>query len=168
MTTVRPRTLLAVAAIVLAAGGVATAVATYGSPAPSGPTLVVNEAVITAYDLFPTSPANPDPHHVAEGVLDLAEFDDEHSKPEAPVRLTAACTNCLPGSEQQEQFEALVIEVHGHGGGKLYEGPLSDLDAEVVKAKKTVVKVWLADTGKPQPQGIVTEFSFTATSGSAQ
>lgn len=167
MSTVRSRTLLAVAALVIAAGGVAAAVATAGSSTPVGRSLIVQDAVIKAYDLFPTSSQNPDPHQVAKGVLDLEAFadddGDERSKPTVPVRLVAECTNCLPGSHQEQQFQDLIIEVTGHGGGKVYEGPLAALDAQLVNAKKTTLKVWLADSGKPQQQGVLTEFSLTAT-----
>jgi len=164
MQVVRSRTLLAVAAIVLAAGGVAagSAVATRGPSTSTGPELEVRDAVVRAVDLYPTSSDHPDPKQVATGVLHLDEFEDDKGKVDRPVRVVAEC-ECEPGSVEAQQFQDLVIEVHAHGGGKVYEGPLADLDAEILKAKKTTLKVWLADTGKPQAQGVVTEFSFIAT-----
>lgn len=164
MLVVRTRTLLAVAAIVLAAGGVAAggAVATRGRSTPSGPALEVRDAVIRAADLYPTSPANPDPKQVATGVVDLADLDGTTAAAK-PVRLVAEC-DCKAGTVEAQQFQDLVVEIHGDAG-RLYAGPLSALDTHVVNAKKTKVKVWLADTGKPQAQGVVTTFSFVATPG---
>jgi hypothetical protein len=142
----------------MVAGGVATAVAMPSPSAPAGPPLQVDQAVIRAENLMPTSSHNPDPKQVAVGVLPLSA--------ERPQHLVAECTNCAPGSPEAEQFDALVIEVRSPGspGGKVYRGPLDQLDA-VVKAennKDVTVRVWLADTGKPQPQGVTSEWSFTA------
>ena len=164
MPVVRSRTLTAVAAIVLAAGGVATAnaVAIRGPSTPVGPELEVRDAVVRAVDLYPTSSADPDPTQVATGVLQLDALAKAKGKAQGPVRVMAAC-ECQPGSVQAQQFEDLVIEVHADDGGKVYAGPLAELDARILNAEKTTVKVWLADTGKPQAQGVVTEFSFIAT-----
>lgn len=160
MQSVRPRTLLAVAAIVLAAGGVATggAVATRGSSAAPGLELEVRGAVIEAADLYPTAPDNPDPAQVATGVVRLG---DTAAGANGPVRLAASC-ECAPGTPEAQQFEDLVIEVVAEDG-KVYSGPLSELDADIVDDDKTTVKVWLADTGKPQAQGVETRFSLVAT-----
>lgn len=163
MSVVRTRTLLAVAAIVLAAGGVAAggAVATRGPSTPPGPALEVRAAVIRAVDLYPTSSDNPDPRQVATGVVDLAGLDTTSANA-SPVRLVAEC-ECVPGTVQAQQFEDLVVEIHGDSG-TLYAGPLSALDTHIV-AQRTKVKVWLAETGKPQAQGVITKFSLVATSG---
>ena len=150
MDPVRFRTLTAVAAIVLAAGGVATAVATHGSPAAQGPAVEVSEALVRAVNLFPTSSSDPDPAQVA--VTRLPASVDSN---DVPKRLTAACTNCAPGSPEAAQFQDLVVEVVG-----VYKGPLQDLDATV--APGAVVKVWLADSGRPQVQGVTSEWSFTS------
>lgn len=106
----------------------------------------MQDAVIQAIDLFPTSSANPEPALVAQAPIAL--LDD------APARITAECT-CAPGTAAANQFEDLQIEVGP------YRGPLAQLDATVVPG--AVVKVWLADTGKPQVQGVTTTWSFTTT-----
>lgn len=161
MLIVRSRTLLAVAAIVLAAGGVAVgeAIATRGPSAAPGPALEVRAGVIQAPDLYPTASDNPDPSQVATGVVDLA---GAASDGKTPVRLAAEC-ECAPGTPEAQQFEDLVVQVEADGGGTVYTGPLSELSAEVVNASKTRVKVWLADTGKPQAQGVETRFALVAT-----
>src|SRR5688500_6740072 len=117
MQAVRLRTLTAVAAIVLAAGGeaIGSAVATRVPSTPAGLELEVDEAVIRAVDLYPTSPADPDPKQVAHGVLDLTALDAAEDDVAGPVRLVAECT-CEPGSVEAEQFDNLVIEVHAHNG----------------------------------------------------
>ena len=153
MRVVRYRTLLAVAALVMVAGRVAAAAVTSGSPSVENPVQIARPAVLQASNLFPTSATNPDPTVVTEAVLPLQD--------RKPHRLAAQCTNCTPGSPEAEQFEALVVEVNSHG--RVYRGPLDELDAVVHNAKSDVkVKVWLADTGQPQPQGVTSVWSFTA------
>lgn len=110
----------------------------------------MRDAIVQAVDLYPTAPTDPDPKLVAKAVLPI---DDE--APTAPARITAACTNCAPGSAEAQQFEDLQIEVGP------YRGPLARLDTTVVPG--TVVKVWLADSGKPQVQGVTSVWSFTTT-----
>lgn len=167
MQAVRPRTLLAVAALVIAAGGVATAsaIATRGPSAVPGPELhLIDETVVVAGELFPTSADSPDPKQVATGKLDLKRLDPTRTTtPNRPVRLAAECTNCAPGSTAAEQYKDLIVEVKSDSGATVYQGPLAELDAKLTEAKKPEVKVWLADTGKPQVQGVLTEWSFTAT-----
>lgn len=107
----------------------------------------MQDALIQAVDLFPTSPADPEPELVAQAPIPL--------QAEAPARVTAECTNCAPGSQEAAQFEALQVEIGA------YRGPLALLDATV--APGAVVKVWLADNGKPQAQGVTSTWSFTAT-----
>lgn len=153
MQAVRPRTLLAVAALVMVAGRVAAAAVTSGSPAPENTSTLPRPALIRAENLFPTSATHPDPTVVTEAVLPLA-VDEPH-------RLAAHCTNCTPGSPEAAQFDALVVEILS--AGKVYKGPLGRLDAVVENAGENVkVKVWLAETGQPQPQGVASEWSFTA------
>jgi hypothetical protein len=132
---------------------VATSVVTHHSLAASKPVLHVSEALVQAKNLFPTSSADPDPTQVAQGVLPLAD--------EAPKRLTAVCTNCAPGSPEDQQFHDLVVEFRAPDGPAVYRGPLDQLDTTVMPG--AVIKVWLADSGKPQAQGVTSEWSFTAT-----
>jgi hypothetical protein len=82
---------------------------------------------------------------------------------DTPTRLTATC-NCEPGSPEAEQFKSLVIEVNGPSG-KTFTGPLQQLDTVVGQiAEDVTVRVWLAETGRPQAQGVTTKWSFTAES----
>ena len=153
MRVVRYRTLLAVAALVMVAGRVAAAAVTLGSPSGQNPESRPRAAVIQASNLFPTSATHPDPKVVSEAVLPLEAA--------TPHRLAAQCDNCTPGSPEAAQFEALVVEVKSQG--KVYRGPLQALDAVVQKSNEHVkVRVWLADTGKPQAQGVTSVWSFTA------
>jgi hypothetical protein len=134
---------------------VATAFATQGSPAAQGPKLEVHDAIIQAPELYPTSPAHPDPAQVASGTLDLGP------ETAAPRRLVVSCTNCTPGSDEAQQFQDLVIEVKAPGEGKVYRGPLAGADGALLNSSSATVKVWLGDTGKPQAQGVTTEWSFS-------
>jgi hypothetical protein len=139
----------------MVAGGVvtATAVATSGSRAPAGPVLEVKPALIRARNLYPTSPTHPDPAQVAVAAVELEG---------APAqRVTATCTNCTPGSPEAQQFGDLRVEVGLPGSPTFYTGPLDGLDATV--APGAPLKVWLADSGQPQAQGVITEWSFNAT-----
>lgn len=102
-------------------------------------------AVVRAVGLMPTSAANPDPTQVATGRLPIGT--------DGPRRLTATCS-CAPGTPEAEQFKSLVIEVPG------YTGPLDQLDATV--AADVPLKVWLADNGRLQAQGLTSEWSFMA------
>ncbi|MDQ1436714.1 MAG: hypothetical protein QOK43_343 [Acidimicrobiaceae bacterium] len=122
----------------------------------------MHHAVMEVRELFPTSSTHPDPQQVAVASLPLAQASTDHSKA-SPLRLAAACTNCAPGSVEAQQFGDLVIQVQGTDGGQIYRGPLSALDAPVGTAENATVKVWLADTGKPQAQGVTTEWSFVTT-----
>ena len=137
----------------MVAGRVAAAAVTSGSPSGQNEDHAPRPAVIQASNLVPTSATHPDPRVVAEAVLPLDT--------KAPHRIAAACTNCTPGSPEAEQFEALVVEVTSHG--KVYRGPLQSLDALVQRSNDNVkVKVWLADTGQVQPQGVTSQWTFTA------
>ena len=156
MPTVRTRTLLAVAAFVIAAGGLSAAAANPGSPDARNPNAGGKPTVIQAARLFPTSATNPDPKQVVTAHLPV--------EGDAPVRLTAQCT-CQPGTAEAAQFDHLVVEVKAPGG-KVYTGPLDSLDAVVEKlANDVTVRVWLADNGEVQPQAVTTEWAFTATPG---
>ena len=114
-------------------------------------------AVIRTENLFPTSALHPDPAQVSETRIPAEVFGAGN----APTRLTATC-ECIPGTVEAEQFESLVIEVQAPGG-KLYTGPLDSLDAVVDEAPRDVkVRVWLADNGRPQAQGVATQWTLSA------
>jgi hypothetical protein len=126
-----------------------------GTGAPENLAAVRKTAVIQAGNLFPTSRTSPDPTQVVTARLPVEVG--------TPTRLTATC-NCTPGTPEAEQFKALVVEVKAPGG-KVFTGPLTQLDTVVTKvAEDVTVRVWLAETGKPQAQGVTTQWSFTAES----
>jgi hypothetical protein len=154
MAAVRSRTLPAVAAIVIAAGGLVKLFASPSSALPQGPPGTAHGRVEIS-DLYPTSPAHPDPQRVVETRVpfDLAQ----------PARLTATC-QCRPGTAAAVQFSNLVIQVQAHGGGNVYTGPLNDLNATLPTVTKDMtLRIWLADNGRVQPQGVTTAWTFTAT-----
>lgn len=106
-------------------------------------------------NLFPTSRYEPDPERVVETRL---PFDVIQAS-----RITAAC-QCRPGTPESEQYANLVIQIEAPGGGAVYRGPLRSLSATLPDAaNNVVVRVWLADNGRAQREGVTTRWSFMAT-----
>jgi hypothetical protein len=154
---VRLRTPLAVAALVMVAGGVASALATPGFSTPgNAPSIQIGTdagaPLVQATNLYPTSRRDPDPRVVAETTLPV--------KLDAPVRLSAQC-ECAPGTPEADQFSNLAIEVRTPG--HVYDGALGSLDATIDAAVTGVtVRVWLVDNGRLQAQGVTSKWTFVA------
>jgi hypothetical protein len=118
-----------------------------------GPTKITSTA-IHADSLFPTYADHPEERQVVTARLPVTV--------DVPARLTSTC-DCQPGSPQAEQFSHIVVQVKAPGG-QVFQGPLSGLDATVIKvAKDVTVRVWLADDGRLQDQAVTTFWTFTLT-----
>jgi hypothetical protein len=142
------------ALMLVTAGGIALATH-HPAAAATGPALDVRGPVIVSGGLYPTSAVDPDPTLVATGQLPLTA-DSGRS-------VTAQCTNCTPGSAEAQQFQDLRVRIEAPGAvTPVYQGPLATLTAAVPAGTTATVKVWLADTGVPQAQGVTTTWSFTA------